>query len=128
MGTVTFLGDIILRFGQILVTVIAGFSAWVYLDGAPEFNIGGSLQLSSFIFPVFITMVLAWFVAYEIFNVYDVAVDTILISYCQDRKLVKIRAQTHRPQYEKNKNLTDFIERNRTGRPIATQNSLSVLA
>ena len=59
VATITFLGDIILRFGQIFITTLAGLAVWAYLDNTPEYNFGGKLELNTFWFPTFVTMVLA---------------------------------------------------------------------
>jgi choline transporter-like protein 2/4/5 len=91
VATVTFLGDIIKRLGQFMIASMAGLSCWMYLDNTPAYRFGGSKELSSFIWPVSLAMVLAWYIGGEVLAVYDVCVDTILLSYCQDRKLSKHR-------------------------------------
>jgi len=89
VAMVTFLGDVIQRFGQILITILAGFSCWIYIDNSPQYGFGGDLQLNSQMFPVLVTMLLSWFISAEILSVYDITVDTLLISFCQDQRLSK---------------------------------------
>lgn len=91
VATITFLGDIILRFGQILVTAVAGLACWAYLDSTPAYNFGGDYELHSFWWPTMLTMVVAWFGSAECLGIYDVAVDTILLQFCQDKKLARAR-------------------------------------
>ena len=89
VATITFLGDIIIRFGQVLISMTAALACWVYLDSFPEYSVGGDLELNTFSWPVFLCWVIAWFVSHEVLSIYDIAVDTILLSFCQDTKLAK---------------------------------------
>merc|ERR1712032_1590822 len=40
VAMVTFLGDIIQRFGQILIMLVSGMAAWVWIDNDPRFAFG----------------------------------------------------------------------------------------
>ncbi len=91
VAMVTFLGDIIERFGQLLMTLSAGLACWVWIDRDPAYGLGGERELSSTSAPVGFTMLIAWFVAAEVMSVYDVACDCILLSYCQDRRLRQLK-------------------------------------
>lgn len=98
VATVTFLGDIIVRFGQLLVTLLSGLVAWYWLALDPQFSFGGENELDSFVVPVVVVMLFAWIIAGEILTIYDVAVDTILLSWCQDKKLFALRGKKHKHQ------------------------------
>jgi len=110
VALVTFLGDLILRFGQILITLIASFSCWVYLDNRPEYDFGGALELNTFWFPTFLAGALGWFVANECLSIYDITVDTLLISFCQDQKLKK-HMETKHKTLKSSKSMADFIKK-----------------
>jgi len=91
VALVTFLGDIIQRFGQVLITLAAMLFCWIWIDNSPEFGFGGDDQLYSFATPVAVTGILSWFTAGEVLSVYSIAVDTILLSYVQDKRLSDYR-------------------------------------
>lgn len=110
VALVTFLGDLILRFGQILISLMAAFSCWVYLDNRPEYNLGGSLELNTFWFPTFLAGALGWFVANECLSIYDITVDTLLMSFCQDQKLKKVVHKKHET-LKSTKSMQDFIKK-----------------
>ena len=92
VGAVAFLGDIIVRFGQILVTISCAIVAVVLLDTGISTD---AVELTSAIAPIFLVMLLAWQVSSAVLTIYDVAVDTLLLSYCQDRKRLKLRGKEH---------------------------------
>lgn len=114
VAMVTFLGDVIQRFGQLFATLLSGMAVWVWLDYDPQFGFGGENQLNSFVFPVLITMFFAWFIAAEILSVYDVTVDTILLSYVQDKRLKKFKADHQERAPEE---LHDFMDKNKLSDP-----------
>jgi choline transporter-like protein 2/4/5 len=110
VALVTFLGDLILRFGQILITLMAAFCCWLYLDNRPEYDFGGALELNTFWFPTFLAGALGWFVANECLSIYDITVDTLLISFCQDQKLKKHMEEKHKT-LKQSKSMADFIKK-----------------
>lgn len=128
VATITFLGDIIVRFGQLFIAFTAGFMAWTIFDGSPAYNIGGDKELSSNVFPTMVTGTLAWYVGREVLAVYDVCIDTILISYCQDRKLVKLRHK-HHTEVVAHENLKKFVNRHKlTEEKFNRQANVNVIA
>lgn len=110
VALVTFLGDLILRFGQMLIALMATFSCWVYLDNRPEYDVGGHLELSTFWFPTLLTGLLSWFIANECLSIYDITVDTLLISFCQDQKLKKHLDNEHR-DLKSTHSMKNFVDR-----------------
>lgn len=111
VATVTFLGDIILRFGQMFIVATSVFISFVVLDGSSDYQLGGEKELSSIVFPVFITAFLSFFMAKQVLSVYNVAIDTILLSYCQDKKLIGVRNKRRRMKAHKDMQL--FVENNK---------------
>jgi choline transporter-like protein 2/4/5 len=110
VALVTFLGDLILRFGQILITLMATFACWVYLDNRPEYDFGGNLELNTFWFPTFLAGALGWFVANECLSIYDITVDTLLISFCQDQKLKRHMEKKHKT-LKSSQSMHNFIKK-----------------
>ncbi|GBG24016.1 Choline transporter-like protein 5 [Hondaea fermentalgiana] len=90
VALVTFLGDLIQRFGQILITMISGLTCWVWID-QPEYAFGGEKQLYSFITPIATSMFLAWFAAAQVLAAYDITVDCLLMSYLQNKRMAKYK-------------------------------------
>jgi len=111
VALVTFLGDLILRFGQVLITVCAAFACWAYLDNTPEYGFGGSKELNTLWFPSFLSGVLGYFVAYECLSIYDITVDTLLMSFCQDQKLKKHLEAKHPHELKQSKSMANFIKK-----------------
>jgi len=108
VALVTFLGDIITRFGQLLISLSAAVACFVLIELDDDFQFGGSQQLSSTITPIFATAVLAWFISAEVLGIYDITVATILLSYCQDNKLQKFKPGH---QLHPHTSLDQFFER-----------------
>lgn len=96
IALVTFLGDLIQRFGQILITIIAGLTCWIWIDSA-EYELGGDLQLYSKVTPIAMSMFLAWFAAAEVLSAYDICVDCLLISFLQNKRMERLKA-SHIPR------------------------------
>jgi len=109
VALVTFLGDVILRFGQIFIALTSGFACWVYLDTRPEYGLGGALELSTHWFPTLIATGLGWYAANETLAIYDITVETLLLSFCQDQKLRKAKADH---QMKTSKSFKEFVDEN----------------
>ena len=90
VGTVTFLGEVILRLGQLFITILCGFIAFELLENERQ-DIESGLELSSIVAPLIVVLILAWVISGAILNVYDVAVDTMLLSYCHDGDRLALR-------------------------------------
>lgn len=118
VATITFLGDLIMRFGQISLTLTSGLLAWLYLDSRPEYHQGGSLELNTFWFPSMLAMFLCWFASHEVLSIYDIAVDTILLQFCQDKRLSK---QKKHHKVAASKRFTHFVEDNDARGPSRRQ-------
>merc|ERR1712232_550449 len=83
-------------------------TAWVIIDGTPDFQFGGDQELNYLWFPVILVGLLAWFISHEILGLYDTAVDTILLNFCQDRKLNKLK-KNH--ETKTNPKLSEFVQK-----------------
>lgn len=71
------------------ITITAGTCAAVFSATSTndEYMAGGKSEISSPFAPVLVTALLAWFVSSSFMNVYDMAIDTILVCFCEDTKL-----------------------------------------
>jgi len=91
VAAVTFLGDIIFRFGQLLVMSVSALLCWAYLSNEAEFGFGGENELTSFGPPIILVLYLSAVFSREILSIFDIAADTILLAYCQDKKRLDLR-------------------------------------
>merc|ERR1711871_1044579 len=76
----------ILTFAKITICAACGFFVVAKLDTA-QYKEGGSDELSAPLLPVVLTLVLAYFVADCFLYVYELAVDTVLLCFCEDEKV-----------------------------------------
>jgi choline transporter-like protein 2/4/5 len=88
VGIVNVVSTIILFLARVMITCTCGFFMFTVLD-APEFEFGGERQLSQPLFPVLIVLVLAYAVSTAFMNTFDLAIDTILICFCEDVEINK---------------------------------------
>jgi len=109
VALVTFLGDLILRFGQIFITLMASLTCYLWLQTHDEYKLGGALELHSFWWPTFLTGWISWFIANEALAIFDITVETLLQCFCQDVKLkkaLKSHKEAATPEFK------EFIEGN----------------
>ncbi|KAL2653076.1 hypothetical protein R1flu_021204 [Riccia fluitans] len=82
VGTVNVLGDFILFLGKVCVSVASAFFAFLMLDQHRYKS--GRDKISSPLFPVAFTFIFAYAIANMFFGVVEMAIDTILLSFCID--------------------------------------------
>ncbi len=83
---VNFAADIVLFLGKVTVAASCGLVAFG-LAGLPYYSDAKnhpSTYLSSPVFPVALTIIIAFFVADIFFSVYEMAINTILLQFCED--------------------------------------------
>lgn len=71
------------------ITITAGSASVVFsiTSSNPQYLAGGPQELSSPFAPLLVTCLIAWFISSSFMNVYDMAIDTILVCFCEDAKL-----------------------------------------
>eukprot|EP00736_Rhodelphis_marinus_P003564 Rmarinus@m.19045 len=87
IAAVNLISQFLLILGKLFISVSAAVFCFLYIDNADEYASGGSKELSSPFLPVFVCFLAALLVAYGFLSVYSMAIDTILLSFCLDRKL-----------------------------------------
>ncbi|KAF1328801.1 Choline transporter-like protein, partial [Globisporangium splendens] len=86
VGTVSMATFLLLSAGKLAITMACTITMFAYIESKPEeFGIGARHEIASPMAPVLLTMVLAWFVASTFLGVYEMAIDTILLCFCQDK-------------------------------------------
>ncbi len=84
--TVSVVGDMLLWLGKITVAAAAGLAAFgmselpYYTDGVKY----PTTVLSSPVFPVAISILVAYVVAQIFFSLYEMAIDTVMLAFCED--------------------------------------------
>lgn len=97
VSTVQFFGEIIVRFGQILVTVSAGLFAVALLDvEVSAASASDAVDVASVVPAILIVMVMGFVISGGVLNIYDVAVDTLMLSYILDKKRLKQRGEEYK--------------------------------
>ncbi|BBM99127.1 hypothetical protein MPTK1_1g18950 [Marchantia polymorpha subsp. ruderalis] len=82
VGTVNVLGDFVLFLGKACVSVAGAFFAFLMLDQHRYKS--GSNKVSSPLFPVLFCWIFGYSIASMFFGVVEMAIDTILLSFCID--------------------------------------------
>ncbi|CEG35527.1 choline transporter-like protein [Plasmopara halstedii] len=91
VSTVTFL---LLGAGKVAIALSCAIVTFVYLEkNTDDYGIGGAHELSSPLAPILVAFLLGWFVASTCLDVYEMAIDTILLCFCEDKELNKATGQ-----------------------------------
>ncbi|DBA04865.1 TPA: hypothetical protein N0F65_006867 [Lagenidium giganteum] len=94
VGAVSLIVFLLLSAGKIAIAIACGVITFVYIEASPDlYGIGGSKEIASPLAPILLTILLAWFVASLFLNVYEIAIDTILMCYCEDKEINKESGQ-----------------------------------
>lgn len=87
MATVNSISYFLLLLSKIAITGATTAIVFSSTTSDERYLQGGELELSSPFAPVLVAAVLAWFISSMFMNVYDMAIDTILVCFCEDAKL-----------------------------------------
>ncbi|GMF23355.1 unnamed protein product [Phytophthora lilii] len=91
VSTVTFL---LLGAGKVAVALSCAIATFAYLEkNSDDYGVGGAHELSSPLAPILLALLLGWFVASTLLGVYEMAIDTILLCFCEDKELNKASGQ-----------------------------------
>eukprot|EP00924_Labyrinthula_sp_SR-Ha-C_P013374 augustus_masked-scaffold_5-processed-gene-0.35-mRNA-1 protein AED:0.33 eAED:0.35 QI:0/-1/0/1/-1/1/1/0/819 len=85
VSAVAYLSEILIKFGQIMVSVSATFFSFIWLDYSSSYKTGGENEINSLFPSILVVFILSWITSGEILGVYNSAIDTILMSYCYDK-------------------------------------------
>ncbi|TYZ65010.1 hypothetical protein PybrP1_004108 [[Pythium] brassicae (nom. inval.)] len=94
VGTISMVSFLLLGAGKVAIAIACTIAMFAYLEAKPkEFGVGGPREIASPLAPILLTLLLAWFVASSFLGVYEMAIDTILLCFCQDRQVNKASGQ-----------------------------------
>lgn len=96
IGVATSINNLMLLIAKLVITAGSGTACYVYVFMV----LTGEDAPSSAIVPTVVTGILAWFVASSFMSVYALAVDTIMICFCEDEK--RNDGSPNRPYYMSN--------------------------
>ena len=86
MGMMNFIASLMMVLGRVLIAIGCGVGSYFVLTTAPVYQTGGAQELHSVVLPVLVTVLCAYFVASAFLDVYDMAIDTILMCFCLDKQ------------------------------------------
>lgn len=83
---VNFVGDMVIFFGKVMVAGSCGLIAFALADLQyySDPNKYPNTNLSSPVFPVALSIIIGFIVAEIFFSVYEMAIDTVLLAFCED--------------------------------------------
>jgi len=84
IAAVNTVGDFLIWLGKLVVAGICGFLAFLMTDTAMYTDPDSATYLTSPILPIILTTFIAYLEADVFLAVYEMAVDTILLSFCED--------------------------------------------
>uniref|UniRef100_H3GJB7 Choline transporter-like protein n=1 Tax=Phytophthora ramorum TaxID=164328 RepID=H3GJB7_PHYRM len=91
VSTVTFL---LLGAGKVAIALSCAIATFAYLEkNSDDYGVGGAHELSSPLAPILLALLLGWFVASTLLGVYEMAIDTILLCFCEDKEVNKTSGQ-----------------------------------
>eukprot|EP01029_Cantina_marsupialis_P014267 TRINITY_DN3155_c0_g1_i1.p1 TRINITY_DN3155_c0_g1~~TRINITY_DN3155_c0_g1_i1.p1 ORF type:complete len:803 (+),score=176.36 TRINITY_DN3155_c0_g1_i1:81-2489(+) len=89
VGTVNFVSNFLLFLGKVAITIGCSIACFQWLDKDSQFQAGGDNEIDSQVLPTLLTAIIAYAVSSLFLSVYDMAIDTILLCYCEDEERVK---------------------------------------
>lgn len=117
VATLNFLSDIIVKLGQVGIAASAALLAWLIFENDEAYGRDGDKELDAQWFPVLCTAILAWPVGKAVLSIYSIAIDTILVSYCQDNNLGRKAGHSTRTSPE----LEAFVKQEQGARDPASR-------
>lgn len=93
VATVGIISTFLLLLGKLFIVAFSTFCMFLFIRkppaNLPSFMHGDIEEVSSPLFPMFITALLAYAIASFFLGVYETAIDTILLCFCEDCKVNK---------------------------------------
>ena len=86
VAVITAITNLLLLLAKVSICAAAGFFM-ITLTSGKDYQKGGSKELSAPLLPTLVTVMLSFFVANQFMDVYDLAIDTILLCFCEDKKV-----------------------------------------
>ncbi|KAJ0410009.1 hypothetical protein ATCC90586_000868 [Pythium insidiosum] len=94
IATVSLVTFLLLSAAKITIAIACAVVTFQYIEHKEdEYGIGGTKEISSPLAPIILALILAWFVASTFLGVYEMAISTILLCFCEDRELNKESGQ-----------------------------------
>jgi len=87
VGVINAISAVLLLLAKLSITAGCALITFSTIESDERYAAGGDLEVSSPVVPVFMTTVLAFFVATTFINIFELAIDTILICFCEDKKV-----------------------------------------
>eukprot|EP00939_MAST-03C_sp_MAST-3C-sp1_P004198 g4198.t1 len=79
--------SIFMLLGKVMITLFCGFMAYLWLEYDEDYAEGQEKELYLPVFPVIVASVIAYFAADNFLNVYELAISSVLLCFCEDYKM-----------------------------------------
>jgi len=86
IGFVNVIANFVMIMGKIFITLVCTMLAYWVFTTVPTFMSNGALELQTVVIPSLLAAVLSWMISGGFLSVYDMGIDTILVSYLFDLK------------------------------------------
>jgi len=81
--------------GKIVITLSAGFVAYIWVEYDDDYGEGEDRELHLPIFPVIVTAIIAYFATTNFLNVYDLSIASVLLCFCEDYRMHVKTGKSH---------------------------------
>merc|ERR1712072_961188 len=85
VGIATVVSSFVILLGKLVITAGCSIIAYLWISSSAEFQKGGANEVQSTVLPIFFVAVLAYGVGAVFLGVYDMGIETIIISFCIDK-------------------------------------------
>jgi choline transporter-like protein 2/4/5 len=106
LAIVNILGEVIMFLGKVLIAMCCGWIAFAILDHAERFQPGQPDYISTEWIVILVTVFFAYAVATCFMNVFDLAVDTVLVCYVTDTEETAAKFGVKTPSHVRGDKLT----------------------
>jgi choline transporter-like protein 2/4/5 len=98
VGVLNTISAFVILLGKIFIVVCSTIVAFLWFDKAPQFQAGGEDELNGMAFPLVLVVILAFGTAQAFLSVYDMAIETILLCFCEDEERAAKGAEMMAPE------------------------------
>ena len=81
--------------GKIVITLTAGFVAYIWVEYDDDYGEGQEKELYLPILPVVVTSIVAYFATTNFLNVYDLSIASVLLCFCEDYRMHVKTGKSH---------------------------------
>ena len=84
VAAVSIVADILIWLGKLSIAIACGVSALAMSNISPYTDPSSDSYLSSQVMPVVLSVIVGYIISAIFYQAYEIAIDTMLVSYCED--------------------------------------------